>query len=78
MQTQASPPTPSFLPPLEVECPKCLGTGYEHPDEPWNKCGHCGGVKFVVTPDGRQVLELLERHLQASANEIGLRARCKC
>jgi hypothetical protein len=45
--------------PVEVPCPVCRGADTGDDDDP---CDTCDGLKFVPTPMGRRILDMVERH----------------
>lgn len=61
----------SLLPPLEMKCPDCSGSGKFNDSElkdGEDDCCKCNGSGFVPTPDGKQILELLKHQSRVVIN----------
>jgi DnaJ-class molecular chaperone len=57
------------LPELEKKCWKCWGTGVVYVEDHTDaaECPECEGTGWVVTEDGRRLLDFVERHLAITA-----------
>ncbi|GLI35777.1 hypothetical protein [Desulforhabdus amnigena] len=59
------------LPELDFKCWRCWGEGVislgDHGD--MVECPECGGIGWIPTEDGKQLLEFLHRHLAIEVGE---------
>lgn len=62
-----------MLPDLEVKCWRCWGCGVLPIDDHTEvvPCPECNGIGWIVTEDGRKLLDFLKKHLVLDDEENG-------